>query len=87
MQRQVSSVRDNERAQQASADRQQTNAIDEKDTTVETTDDDTRIHPDAEGTGSQGRPFSNPEDQQPDEEEPRDPDSGDDEGRHIDLTA
>lgn len=87
-QRQVSGVRDNERAQQANADRQQNAALDEKDTTVETTDDDTRVHADAEGGGSQGRAFSNPQEEQPGPEAPEsDLDARGEEGRHIDLQA
>lgn len=64
MQRQVSSVRDNEEAQKATATRQQGVASDEKDITVETTDNDTQVHADAEGTGSQGRTFSEASDSQ-----------------------
>ena len=58
VQRNASNVRNNEEAQKVSADRRQTNAIDEQDTTVETTDADTQVHTDAEGSGSQGRAFS-----------------------------
>ena len=85
-QRQVSQVRDNERAQETSAQRQQSKAINEKDSTVETTDDDTQVHADAEGTGSQGRAFSEPEEA---EEQPGDSDSEpeSEEGRHIDFEA
>jgi len=87
--RQVSAVRDNERAQQANANRQQARAIDEKDTTVETADDDTRVNPDSQGTGSQGRAFRGPEENEEPGPEGSEPhfDSGDEEGRHIDLQA
>jgi len=61
VQRQVSQVRDSERAQEANAQRQQSNVISEKDSTVETTDDDTQVYSDAEGGGSQGRPFTEQE--------------------------
>ncbi|UCD28318.1 MAG: hypothetical protein JSV03_14730 [Planctomycetota bacterium] len=54
-QQQISSIRDNLRAQQADARNQQSTAVAEKDSTVETDDDDIRIHGDAEGGGSQGR--------------------------------
>ncbi len=86
VQRQVSKVRDNERAAQVNADRSQNLAIDEKDTTVETTDNDTQVHTDAEGGGSQGRAFTEPEENEEqgalDEERP-----DGDHGRHIDLEA
>lgn len=85
-QRQISRVRDNERSQESSSQRQQANAIDERDSTVETTDGDTQVHSDAEGMGSQGRAFTGSE---PDEQAPADqellPDQQ--EGRHIDLEA
>ena len=85
-QRQVSAVRDRERVQQANAQRQQSAAIDEKGTTVETTDNDTQVHTDSEGQGSQGRAFSSP--QETEETQPVDTASADgDEGRHIDLQA
>jgi len=85
-QRQVSHVRDNERVQQSTFNRQQTNAIDEQDSTVETDDGDTQVHADAEGTGSQGRAFS--EGEQP-ETPAVETDAADDqqEGLHIDLQA
>lgn len=85
VQQQVSRIRDNERAQELSARRKQNNTIDQQESTVETTDNDTRVHAEAEGTGSEGRPFSSPEEQQlppqdqPVEEEP--------EGRLLDLEA
>ena len=81
MQRQASSVRDNEEAQKATAARQQGVASDEKDNTVETTDDDTQVHADAEGTGSQGRTFS--ESTEPHEETPPTDHNQDENGGHI----
>lgn len=86
MQRQVSQVRDNERAQEANAQRQQSNLINEKDSTVETTDDDTQVYTDAEGGGSQGRAFSEPEEAQ-EQSADSDLDSKPEEGRHIDFEA
>ena len=85
-QRQVSQDRDNERAQETSAQRQQSNAINEKDSTVETTDDDTEVYADAEGGGSQGRTFTEPEEVQ---EQVADTDAPleSEEGRHIDFEA
>jgi len=84
-QRQVSNVRNTERSQQINAERQQTAAIDEKDTTVETTDNDTAVHSDAEGQGSQGRAFTAPEEPEEPQSEPSSPDE--DQGQHIDLQA
>jgi len=86
MQRQVSPVRDNERAQETNAQRQQSNQINEKDSTVETTDDDTQVYTDAEGGGSQGRTFSEPEEAP---QQPADSESNDkrEEGRLIDFEA
>ena len=86
MQRQASSVRDNEETQKATAARQQGVSSDEKDNTVETTDDDTEVHSDAEGTGSQGRTFS----ESPDGQEPPVPDNPDEDengGHLIDVQA
>jgi len=85
VQQQVSRVRDNERAQELSARRKQSSAIDQQESTVETTDNDTQVHAEAEGTGSQGRPFSSPEEQQP---PPENKPTGDEiEGRLLDLEA
>jgi len=86
MQRQASSVRDNEETQKAAASRKQGVASDEKDNTVETTDDDTQVHSDAEGTGSQGRAFSESDES----EEPTPPDTPNDDdtdGHLIDVQA
>ena len=88
VQRQVSRVRNGEEAHKASATRQQAAAIDESDTTVSTEDQDTQVHSDAQGTGSQGRAFSSP--QEAEELEPQADDSDSisgDEGQHIDLEA
>lgn len=83
-QRQVSAVRDAERNQRTSADRQQARAVDQADSTVAGTDDSSEIYADAEGAGSQGRAFSNPDEQPaPDSPAPDQPD----EGQHIDLSA
>jgi len=84
--RQVSNAKDTKRAHDASASQQQTAAIDEQDSTVETDDSDTQVHTDAEGLGSQGRAFSEPEnkDDQLEQTEVQYPDQ---EGRNIDLKA
>ena len=85
VQRQVSTVRDKEKASSAVDLRQQATIIDEKGSTVETTDGDTQVYTDAEGTGSQGRPFS--EQEQPDQPtDEKSPPEGD-EGTHLDIEA
>jgi len=87
-QRQVSGVRDNEEAQKTNANRRQAAALDATDTTVGTDDEDAQIHTDAEGTGSQGRSFTNPEEAEELEGEAAESDlPSDDEGHHIDLQA
>ncbi|NLX22870.1 MAG: hypothetical protein GXY55_14555 [Phycisphaerae bacterium] len=85
MQRQVAGARDAERAQETTAQRQQTSAIDEKDSTVETTDGDTQVHTDSEGAGSQGRESSHPE--QPSESAEDETRDSTEQGRLIDLEA
>ncbi len=85
VQRQVSASRDTERASSAVDLRQQATIIDEKGSTVETTDGDTQVYSDAEGTGSQGRPFSGQE--QPDQPADQDSPPEGDEGTHIDIEA
>ncbi len=87
VQRQVSQIRDGERTARANADRQQNFAITETDTTVETTDTDTRVHTDAEGGGSQGRAFSQPEEPQQPREETPPPQADGVHGGLIDLEA
>ncbi len=84
-QRQVSAAQNREKNQRANADRQQTAAIDEQDSTVETTDEDTQVHTDAEGGGSQGRSFTEPQ-EEADQAENQNPPDGDS-GHHIDLEA
>lgn len=86
VQRQVAAVRDAERAQGAIAQRQTAAAVDATDSTVETTDNDTQVHTESEGQGSQGRAFSEP-DGEPTATEPPAPDGEQQEGRLIDLEA
>ncbi len=83
---QASAVRDGEEVQKASADRRQTAAITETDSTVETTDNDTQVHTDAEGSGSRGRAFS-PQDESSDDLDGQSDDPTDPEGQHIDVEA
>ncbi len=86
-QRQVSAVRDAKQSHEAAAARQQTAASEDTDTIVETSDNDTRVHADAEGTGSQGRAYSeSPESEEPPPPVDRPP-PDDDTGRLIDLEA
>ncbi len=85
-QHQVSAVRETEESQRDNASRRQASALDERDTTVGTTDTDTRIHSDAEGAGGQGRAFSSPEEEtEQDADELNSPPG--DEGRNLDLRA
>jgi hypothetical protein len=85
VQRQVSTVRDTERASATVDLRQQATIIDEKGSTVETTDGDTQIYSDAEGTGSQGRPFSSEEQPEETAEQKTTPEG--DEGTILDIEA
>ena len=87
-QRQASGIRDSEEAQKTNATRRQAVASDETDTTVGTDDQDVQIRADTEGTGSQGRASSNPEEAEEANPEAADADDpSDDEGQHIDLQA
>jgi type IV secretory pathway TrbL component len=85
-QHQVSVARETEESQRDNASRRQASAADERDTTVGTTDTDTQIHSDAEGTGSQGRAFNSPEEEVEQDADELPPPQGD-EGRNLDLTA
>ena len=64
VQGQLAGIRDNEEAHKASAQRRQTTAITESESMVETTDNDTEVFTDAEGSGSKGREFSESEKEQ-----------------------
>ena len=57
-QREASRSADAARSGQAQAAEQRLRAADEAASNVETTDDDARVHADAEGAGGQGREFS-----------------------------
>jgi hypothetical protein len=85
-QHQASVVRETEESQRDNASRRQALAADERDTTVGTADTDTQIHADAEGTGSQGRDFSSPEEEAEQDADESTTPSGD-EGRNLDLRA
>lgn len=84
MQGQVAASRSLEDAQKSSAERRQMAAVDARDSTVETTDNDTQIYADAEGSGSQGRAFSEPGQEQDAKDETGETGS---EGTHIDFEA
>ncbi len=84
--RTVSNVRDNEKNQEASATNRQNRAIDEKDTSIDTGDDNTRISSDAQGSGGQGRAFSSSEEENTEQNLPDD--QQDQDGlQHIDIEA
>lgn len=83
-QQQAATLRDAERVQRAVAQRQQVTAATEHDSTVETSDNDTQVHTDSEGQGSQGRAFSEPEAETPESESSA---TGPDEGHLIDFEA
>jgi|KBSSwiStaDraftv2_1062776.scaffolds.fasta_scaffold4547900_1 hypothetical protein len=84
VQSQLAAIHDNDEAHKATAERRQTTSITESDSIVETTDNDTEIYADAEGSGSQGRAFSEPEEEPPDDPDPNPPPE---DGSHIDLEA
>jgi hypothetical protein len=81
--------REARRAGQADTAERQVKAVDEQGTTVDTEDADTAIFADAEGTGSQGRPFEEGTPEK--EQEPETPENGVTRGKdgqlHLDLEA
>ena len=88
--KEVAKEREARRAAQVDSAGRSVKAVDEHGTTVDTEDADTAIFTDAEGTGSQGRPFEEPpESEQADSDEAtpdgitRDPDGT----IHLDLEA
>ena len=80
-QQQVSAIRQNIRKQEDEAQRVRSAGVDEKEGTVGTTDEDTRVHADAQGPGGEGRTF--PESENQTEDHGLSPQKG----RHIDLKA
>ncbi len=86
-QQQVSAIRQNIRKQEDEAQRVRSAAGDEKEGTVGTTDEDTRVHADAQGPGSEGRGFSASEDESEDLQLPEVDNVCDQLGRYIDLEA
>ncbi len=89
--REVAAGRDADRAGQAAATRRQVKAVDETDTTVETTDSDTAVFGDSEGAGSQGRAFeeaaATEEQEAAEESVPEGMIRGEDGELHLDLEA
>ena len=78
------------RTSRRSATERQIKAVDEADTTVETDDADSRVYTNAEGSGSQGRPFddSATETDEPETDAPQDGIVTDDDGHmHLDVQA
>ncbi len=88
--RNVAKTRDAERVGQANAADNRVKAADEAGSTVETSDSDTAVYADAEGTGSKGRAW---EEELVDEEKAEEEDaakgiSTDDDGQmHLDIEA
>jgi len=86
----VAQARDAERAGQANAAKTTARAADEAGSTVETTDNDTQVYADAEGTGSKGRPFEEEqlEESPTDQEQPEDGITTSQDGhQHLDIEA
>jgi hypothetical protein len=86
--REAAKAKDAVGADRANAKDRQVKALDESSSTVETEDGDTQVYTDAEGSGSQGRPFEEQgtgEDGVADEKE-SDGVTRDDEGQlHLDI--
>ena len=89
--RDVGKVRDGERAGQAQTANKAAKAVDEAGSTVETSDNDTAIFADAEGTGSKGRAYEEELLEENTDEEDQDTSEGvttDADGQlHLDLEA
>jgi len=84
--REIAKDREARRVGQAAAANRQLRSVDEAGSTVETGDEDVAVFTDAEGTGSEGRPFE--EENPPEEEVGRKGIERGDDGRfHIDIEA
>lgn len=85
VQSQAAAARGVDDAQRANAERRGNLAAIDADTTIEATDTDMQVFTDAEGSGSQGRAFSDQNPEQPPDEPPppEDPNAG----RILDLEA
>ncbi|MGB2987074.1 MAG: hypothetical protein WBE26_14470 [Phycisphaerae bacterium] len=89
--RETAKERDARRAGQAEAANRQAKSVTEAGDTVETTDADVAVFADAEGTGSQGRPFEEAETGEQETaggaDEKNGITKGDDGQLHVDLEA
>lgn len=90
--RQAVGDRESHRAAQANTSERQVKAVDQAGSSVDTDDLDTQVFADAEGTGSEGRPFEDEAPEQDDDDAPsREETSGltrDENGKlHVDLEA
>jgi len=85
----VGKTNDAERAGQVNAAKRQSRIVDEVEVTVETTDDNTKVFTDAEGSGSQGRSEEEPssEDSATPEAQQRGIITDEDGTQHVDLEA
>lgn len=85
----VNKEREAKRTSQSQAASKQVKALNEASGTVDTTDTDTAIFTDAEGTGSEGRTFEEEDqEQQTQDDKPQNGISTDDDGQqHLDLEA
>ena len=87
IQRESARVADAARASQAHAAERHLRAVDEAATNVETTDDDVQIFSDAEGTGGQGRPFSEEAEEETENAENGGAGSAAADAPHLDIQA
>ena len=85
--RNVAKVRDAARTGQAQAANNTTKAVDEAGSTIETSDNDTQVFTDAEGTGSKGRSFEEELLEESAENEQEGLSKSDDGQMHLDLEA
>lgn len=85
----VGKANEAERAGKVTAAQRQVKTVDEVEVTVETTDDNTKVFTDAEGTGSQGRSEEEEtqEAQADDEQQPGGITTDEDGTQHVDLEA
>lgn len=88
VQREAARGADSARTGQAQSAEQQVRAVDEASGNVETDDADTQVHADTEGSGSQGRRFSEePEEEANDLEDGETNPTSTDGPRHLDIEA
>ena len=89
--RNVAKVRDAERATQGGNTKNQIKGVDEAGSAIETSDNDTEVYADAEGTGSKGRAYEDEllgeETDEKDEEEGEGISTDADGQEHLDIQA